>query len=129
MAESRQLTAADCPECGACCREAFDAVPVEAEDRPRLAGLEQCIVEEVEGWPGIARVPSPLGKGTRCALLSWGADGGPPYLCTHYQARTEACRGVEPGGEGCITARRRVGLEPWPEGMRPDGPWISGGGD
>ncbi len=116
-----------CEPCGACCREAFDAVPVEDEDVVRLSGHPELIVTEEDGWRRLTRVSSPRRRGSRCALLAGGPGGGPPFRCRRHPLRPDACRDLEPGGEACITARRRVGLEPWPEGTPPDGPLVADG--
>ena len=113
-----------CDTCGACCREAFDSVPVDDEDARRLAAHPQMIRVHDDGWRDLARVPSPLGRGTRCAALVGGGEGA-PFRCLVYPARPTACRELAPGSEACLTARRRVGLSPWPPGVRPDGPLVT----
>ncbi len=57
-------------------------------------------------WVDLQRVPSPTGCGTRCVALV--GDG--PYRCRIYTDRPATCRDVEVGSEGCLFARRRVGL-------------------
>jgi Fe-S-cluster containining protein len=98
----------DCLTCGACCREAFDAVPVETGDR--TAELHPELVEvHDDGWRSLRRVPSPTGCGTRCAALT--GDGGPTaFHCRIYADRPTACRELEAGSDNCLLARRRVGM-------------------
>jgi hypothetical protein len=99
-----------CEDCGACCREAFDAVPIEdgdvtAEAHPELLRLSP------DGWRHVARVPSPTGCGTRCAALR-GDGTSAPFRCFIYEDRPTACRDLEPGSWNCRFARTRVGLSP-----------------
>lgn len=107
-----------CDPCGACCREAFDSVPVTREDRRRLAGHDALVREHADGWVDLARVPSPGGCGTWCAALY--REGGPagPFRCHVYAVRPDTCRDLAPGSRGCLTARRRVGLSPGTEPRR-----------
>lgn len=99
--------ALDCTACGACCREAYDSVPV-APDDAVLTEHPDLVRTHGDGWVDLHRVPSATGCGSRCAALM--GDG--PYLCRIYAHRPATCRDVEPGGEGCLFARRRVGLSP-----------------
>lgn len=112
---------ADCDDCGACCREAFDAVPVEHDEEAARIDPSWLVVES-DGWRRLARSPSPLGCGSRCAALR--GDGAPdrPFRCVIYEVRPEPCRELEAGTEPCLHARRRVGRSPWPPGAIPDGP-------
>jgi len=96
--------ALDCLACGACCREAYDSVPVAEDDEVRRAHPE---LLRVDGdWVDLQRVPSPTGCGTRCVALR--GDG--PYTCQIYAVRPATCRDVATGSSGCLFARRRVGL-------------------
>jgi len=98
----------DCRACGACCREAYDSVPVTDDDEVRRAHPE---LLRVDGdWVDLERVPSRSGCGTRCVAL----QGDGPYSCRIYEVRPATCRDVEPGASGCLFARRRVGLSPDP---------------
>ncbi|TNE86176.1 MAG: hypothetical protein EP330_23105 [Deltaproteobacteria bacterium] len=106
----------DCLDCGACCREAFDSVPVDPQAQARLPA--EMVKVHSDGWVDMVRVPSPLGCGTRCAALR----GGPPYTCVVYAQRADTCRDLEAGSEACLEARRRVGLTAWGPGWTPDGP-------
>lgn len=110
----------NCLDCGACCREAFDSVPVELAAQQRLP--DELIRRHDDGWVDLQRVPSPLGCGTRCAALR----GGPPYTCVVYALRPDNCRDLEAGSEACLMARRRVGLTEWAEGQTPEGPLFRG---
>lgn len=108
-----------CDPCGACCREAFDSVPVTEADEARLGEHAHLVRRAEDGWRDLARVPS--GRGTRCAALR--GDGcAAPFRCVVYAVRPTNCRDLDPGSSACLTARRRVGLSPWPAGTRPEGP-------
>jgi hypothetical protein len=97
----------DCLDCGACCRSAYDAVPLEShDDDERFAIRHPALVIVDGGGRWIRRVPD--GEHTRCAALD-GADAG-PYRCRVYDDRPRACSDLERGGDHCLTARRRVGL-------------------
>jgi hypothetical protein len=101
---ARWEPALDCLDCGACCRSAYDAVPVEEGEAFAVRHPELVVVDTAGWW--IRRVPD--GEHTRCALLH-GAEAG-PYRCRAYPDRPRACAELAPGGEHCLTARRRVGL-------------------
>lgn len=103
-------TGLDCLACGACCREAYDSVPVTGEDEEVLTHHPELVVTHDDGWVDLRRVPSPSGCGTRCAALT--GDG--PFVCRIYAHRPTTCRELEPGSDGCLFARRRVGLSPPP---------------
>ncbi len=98
----------DCLACGACCREAYDSVPVTAEDEVHQHHPE--LIRRDGDWVDLQRVPSPTGCGTRCAAL----QGDGPFHCRIYAVRPQTCRDVEEGHAGCLFARRRVGLSPDP---------------
>lgn len=100
----------DCASCGACCREAFDTVPVGPDDEATASARPSWVVTGTDGWREIRRVPSPTGCGTRCAALAGDGSGAAPFRCAIYADRPEACSGLEEGSEGCRFARRRVGL-------------------
>jgi hypothetical protein len=106
----------DCLDCGACCREAFDSVPVDEAARKRIPA--DYVRTHSDGWVDLVRVPSPLGCGSRCAALG----DGPPFTCAIYELRPDNCRELDAGGEACLEARRRVGLTAWGPGWTPDGP-------
>lgn len=112
----------ECDPCGACCREAFDSVPVTDEDQARLAGHTELIREHDDGWRDLHRAPSRSGCGTRCIALRGDGDGA-PFRCIVYDRRPDNCRDLARGSDACLTARRRVGLTPWRPGQTPDGPW------
>ena len=111
-----------CDPCGACCREAFDSVPVSDEDLARLGPHADVVREHDDGWRDLHRVPSPLGCGTRCVALRGDGGADTPFRCVVYAVRPQNCRDLDPGSEACLTARRRVGITPWRPGQRPDGP-------
>jgi hypothetical protein len=98
----------DCDGCGACCREAFDSVPV-AEDDEAIRRHPALLRRHADGWCDLARVASPTGRGTRCAALH-GDGAAHPYRCRVYADRPTACAELQIGSDGCLFARRRVGL-------------------
>lgn len=94
-----------CDPCGACCREAFDAVPADGGDLP-----DTLTTVLSDTFTSVRRVPG-CGDGTRCACLR-GDGQAAPFRCTHYAVRPTACRDLELGSENCLLARRRIGLSP-----------------
>ncbi len=100
----------DCATCGACCREAFDTVPVEVDDDRILALRPDWVHTAADGWREVRRVPSPTGCGTRCAALRGDGGGDTPFRCVIYADRPSACSGLDEGSEACVFARKRVGL-------------------
>ena len=100
-----------CDDCGACCREAYDSVPVTPEDIARLGAThaERIRVHD-DGWTDLHRIPSTEREGTRCIALCNRANGD--FYCDMYAVRPDTCRDVEIGSAGCLFARRRVGLSP-----------------
>ncbi|MBX3269233.1 MAG: YkgJ family cysteine cluster protein [Sandaracinaceae bacterium] len=93
--------ALDCRACGACCREGFDVVEL-APDEPFLA-RHGALVDRVDGRLVLRR------PGGRCPPLR-GDGHAEPYACAAYAERPRACRELAPGSEGCLAARRRIGL-------------------
>ncbi len=100
-----------CASCGACCREAFDAVPVEEGD-PTPEHHPELVMGEPGAWREIRRVPSPTGCGTRCAALNGDGSVTSPFHCAIYAHRATACRELEPGSPNCHLARVRTNLSP-----------------
>lgn len=100
----------DCATCGACCREAFDSVPVYDTDTQTLARQGHRIRVAPDGWRDLLRVPSPTGCGTRCGSLTGDGSAGAPFRCVMYEDRPSACSELEEGSENCRFARARVGL-------------------
>lgn len=95
----------DCATCGACCREAFDSVPVDDDDTIRVRHPE-LVVDHDDGWRDLQRVPT--ATGSRCGALS--GDGvARPFRCDVYAARPRACRDLAENSANCLFARRRVG--------------------
>ena len=101
----RYEAALDCLTCGACCREAYQAVDVAARD------------------PFVAKQPAYITKrgtqlqvlrdGDRCAALKGGAIVDAkitPYACVIYDDRPKTCREFTLGSANCLIARRRVNL-------------------
>lgn len=90
--------ALDCLTCGACCREAYQAVHVKRRD-PVRKKQPSYIVDRVTYL-------EVLREGDRCAAL----QGQGPYHCVIYDDRPQTCREFTLGSDHCLTARRRVGL-------------------
>ncbi|NCG19325.1 MAG: hypothetical protein GWP91_09990 [Rhodobacterales bacterium] len=101
-------TGVNCDPCGACCREAFDSVPVGPEDEATALAHPEFIRQYDENWRDLKRVPT--ATGTRCAALCNDGSQGQPYRCVIYAGRPSPCRDLEVGGTNCLYARRRVGL-------------------
>lgn len=114
--------ALDCQPCGACCREAFQTVPVGARE-PIRSTLPAMVLDHgtsqelrrvaTVGLDIVADKPAP----TRCAALGGGdlVQVGArlrvsDYACQIYQARPRACRSFTASSESCLVARRRVGM-------------------
>ena len=114
-----------CDHCGACCREAFDSVPVSDEDLVRLENPESWIRLHSDGWRDLKRTPSPTGCGTRCAALFGTGRETEPFRCKVYATRPTNCRELDIGSEACLTARRRVRLSMWHPDQSPEGPWAT----
>lgn len=91
----------DCLSCGACCREAYDAVEVGARD-PFVRRHPERIIR-VDQRLQVAR------KAGICACLA-PADGQWP--CTVYADRPKTCRDFEYASDNCLFARDRLGLNP-----------------
>ncbi len=87
-----------CDPCGACCREAFDAVPAAG------GALPEALLDRSD--PDFITLRRVAG---RCICLR-GDGTQTPYRCTHYDRRPDACRDLERGSANCLLARRRVGL-------------------
>ena len=99
-----------CDPCGACCREAFDSVPVTPEDRLRLRDHNDLVRQHEDGWVDLERVPAASGCGTQCAALSGDGSSKSPFRCAVYSLRPTNCRDLAPGSRACFVARKRVGL-------------------
>ena len=91
----------DCLTCGACCREAYDAVEVGARDP--FVRLHPEWLKRVDGRWNIER------DGGVCACLA-PKDG--TWGCTVYADRPRTCRDFEMGGTNCVDARVRLGITP-----------------
>lgn len=96
----------DCQACGACCRNAYDLVPLSRRD-VAYRRHPDLILHGEGGRLMLRRDP----RHNRCAALTSadGADGG-PYACTIYDDRPATCRDFTASSANCLTARRRVGL-------------------
>lgn len=95
--------AEECKPCGACCREGFDLAPVRRGER--ITRLHPELVRrDVGAWVGVPR------PGGRCLALVGTGVPDAPYRCRVYEDRPRACAEMEVAGDGCLAARRRVGL-------------------
>ncbi len=93
----------DCQRCAACCRHAFDLVPVRTTDEitwkhPQLvakAGKDLTVIRDTH---------------RRCCAALGGtfAEG---FGCLIYGERPRTCRDFTSGSFNCLEARRRVGLD------------------
>ncbi|MEW6039326.1 MAG: YkgJ family cysteine cluster protein [Pseudomonadota bacterium] len=92
----------DCPSCGACCREAYQAVEISA--REPVVRLHPELVMVAGNRRKLRRA------GERCAALAGGVDPAESYACRIYQDRPRTCRDFTRGSANCLDARRRVGL-------------------
>lgn len=92
----------NCLTCGACCREAYDAVEV-AEDEAVNHTQPDFIITD-----GNRR--KLRRTGLRCAALTGGNTPYETYACSIYNDRPSTCRDFTLGSDNCLDARRRVGL-------------------
>lgn len=88
-----------CAACGACCREGFHRVEIQAEEAFAKRHLDLVRFDE-----DVAFLPRPDGL---CVALDVTPTG---YRCRHYAERPRACADFEFRGPACLEARRRVGL-------------------
>lgn len=122
--------ALDCQTCGACCREAYDAVAVSPRDLVRRRRPDYVVDRAAApGAPPLppaqrfqlrrAPHPGPTPESTveRCAALVGGAlvPRGDALTttrvgCVIYDDRPRTCRDFTLGSAHCLTARRKVGL-------------------
>ncbi|MGX2042147.1 YkgJ family cysteine cluster protein [Methylocaldum sp. MU1018] len=91
----------DCLSCGACCREAYDAVEISGRE-PVIKRHPALVVHDTRRK--LRR------DGTRCAALSGGRTPTETYACAIYHDRPRTCREFARGSGNCLDARRRVGL-------------------
>ena len=92
----------DCAACGACCREAYQAV--EVGPREPVVRRHPELVRSRNGGFKLRR------DGERCAALAGGGAATEAYSCTIYPDRPRTCRDFTVGSANCLDARRRVGL-------------------
>lgn len=92
----------DCLTCGACCREAYDAVEVGDDEAINQSHPELVIID------GSRRKLKRTGS--RCAALSGGHAPHETYACSIYADRPSTCHDFTLGSDNCLDARRRVGL-------------------
>lgn len=93
----------DCQRCAACCRHAFDLVPVRTTDEitwkhPKLVG---------KAGKDLTVLRDPVRR--CCAALDGSFSDG--YGCLIYSERPRTCRDFTSGTFNCLEARRRVGLD------------------
>jgi len=93
----------DCQDCGACCRHAYDLVPLSRTEPTVLR--HPALIERHGKQLSIRRDAAQR----RCAALTGPALG--PYSCAIYDSRPSTCRDFAAGTESCLEARRRVGWE------------------
>lgn len=109
----RWETQLDCQRCGACCREAFGAVTVRA-DEPVVAKHPALVRLETDGFRTMRRVRElSVISGpddTRCVALEGDGTAESLYTCSVYADRPRTCHEFTLGSAHCLTARRRVGL-------------------
>ncbi len=92
----------DCLTCGACCREAYDAV--EVTGREAVVKLHPDLIVRGDTRLKLRR------EGSRCAALQGGHTATEPYACTIYPDRPKTCHEFTQGSAHCLEARQRVGL-------------------
>lgn len=92
----------DCQSCGACCREAYQAVEVGARE-PVLKQQPQWLMHDGRRYK-LRR------DGERCAALAGGRAPTETYACHIYPDRPRTCRDFTHASGNCLDARRRVGL-------------------
>jgi hypothetical protein len=92
----------DCLSCGACCREAYDAVEVADDEAVNHTHPDLIITN------GSRRKLRRTGP--RCAALIGGNHTHETYACTIYSDRPSTCRDFTLGSDNCLDARKRVGL-------------------
>lgn len=92
----------DCQTCGACCREAYDAVEVSRRDP--VVRLHPELILERDTHLKLKRT------GSRCAALQGGNAPTEAFACSIYPDRPATCRQFERASLNCLDARQRVGL-------------------
>lgn len=95
----------DCQRCAACCRHAYDLVPV--SKREPAVVRHPALIEQKGRLLYLRRDA----EARRCAALDEKPAGSSTYLCTIYADRPATCRDFAAGSTSCVDARRRVGLE------------------
>jgi hypothetical protein len=91
-----------CRTCGACCREAYDAVEISARE-PVLRSHPDWVLRDGHRLK-LKR------SGDRCTALEGEPSQGRPFACAIYPQRPRTCRDFAQGGANCLEARRKVGL-------------------
>lgn len=102
----------DCRSCGACCGPEFDEPTyasvsrTDVERLPRHALRRLVVLRKGDGAMRTKRVKR---DGVVCAALE--GRRGQQCSCSIYDARPDACREFERGGDACHHARRWFALE------------------
>jgi hypothetical protein len=91
----------DCMSCGACCREAYQAVEVGPRDP--FVKLHPERLERLDGRLNIRR------EAGICACLAPKVGTWP---CVVYADRPKTCRDFEKGSDNCLFARQQLGVAP-----------------
>ncbi|MEO6952909.1 MAG: YkgJ family cysteine cluster protein [Polyangia bacterium] len=99
---TRHTPTLDCQSCGGCCRSGYDLVPCDTDDVV-IKRHPQLVVAQ-NGTYELRREPQ-FGE-DRCAAL----QGRERFACGIYEDRPDTCSSLPAGGDGCLVARRRVGL-------------------
>jgi Fe-S-cluster containining protein len=126
----------DCGKCGACCvnthfyGDGRSQVDLSERDGNRLArafGMRKALALTTTAAYGMQTAPLAVMRSRRLRVIVRDEDGnrevtsgeactglrgivGQRCWCSIYDARPDACRKFKPGGEGCLGARREIGL-------------------
>lgn len=92
----------DCLQCGACCREAYQAVEIKPREAVNRRHPDLVLTRDEQRK--LRR------DGDRCAALVGGLTSTEPYSCAIYDDRPRTCHDFTRGGAHCLDARQRVGL-------------------
>ena len=103
---TRHTPTLDCQRCGACCRSGYDLVPCEPDDVVLTRHPQLVVVTEATGGATYELRRAPQFGEDRCAAL----QGRERFACDIYADRPDTCSSLPAGGDGCLVARRRVGL-------------------
>lgn len=93
-----------CQSCAACCKEAYDVVPIRRRDLV-LQQAPEWVETTSSGWSMKRDLATSC-----CAALQHNPDASPSYACKVYDLRPQTCHDVVPGEDACLFARIRLGL-------------------